>query len=236
MGRYFYSIVQKLIEHIYGIRKEDSKVFMFHQISDDKENWKDDGCSITSETFKKFIVGLRNLNVRFGTLDELSLDCKKIYITFDDVFSDAIENAIPFLIENNIPFCIFVSTNLIGKDQYISIEQLKTMALEPLCTIGFHTRNHILMRKTKKDILIHEMDKQCLETIVGGQVHYFAYPYGSLYAIPLNFIQIIAKDNYRFAFSTICISLNQKIVKKFSAFLPRINVNEKNAIKILDKI
>lgn len=235
MRRYFYSLIQKVIEHTYGIRKKDSKVFMFHQVSDDKRTWSDAGCSITCKMFKDFIRGLIKLNICFGSLDELVANGKKVYITFDDVYSDAVENAIPFLIENNIPFCIFISTDLIGKDKYISMEQLKAMAIEPLCTIGFHTRSHVFMRKMKKDSLPCEMDKQYLEKTLKRTLYYFAYPYGSLYAIPLRYIKKITMYNYKFAFSTIGISFNCRMAKMFSAFLPRINVNEKNATIILNK-
>ena len=50
---------------------------------------------------------------------------KKILITIDDAFSSFYEVAWPYLKEENIPFILFVSTETVGKNGYMTWNQIK---------------------------------------------------------------------------------------------------------------
>ena len=228
--RYFYSFWQKIIEMKYGIQTNDSKVFMFHQVTDDKNAWRDENCAITLTGFENFLERIKRQNVVIASIEKLEEDIRKkrIYITFDDVYEDAVCNAFPILIKEGIPFCIFVSTELMGQSDYITKEQLQMLAKEPLCTIGFHSKSHTLLRLLSKEESKREMDKQPLEAIIEKKIEYFAYPYGSYYAVARKDIQLINSETYKMAFSTIKISVNTRVLHDFEGFIPRININEKN--------
>ena len=104
----------------YGIQTNDSKVFMFHQVTDDKNAWRDENCAITLTGFENFLERIKRQNVEIASIERLeeNIRKKRIYITFDDVYEDAVCNAFPILIKEGIPFCIFVSTELIGQSEY----------------------------------------------------------------------------------------------------------------------
>ena len=72
------------------------------------------------------------------------------------------------------------------------------------------------------------MDKQPLEEKKKKKIEYFAYPYGSYYAVARKDIKLINSETYKMAFSTIKISVNTKVLHDFRGFIPRININEKN--------
>lgn len=230
LRRYYHSFCQKVTEHKYGINEKDSKVFVFHQVTDERIKWLDDDCAITLKGFQDFIVTIKQLGLSFGKIDDLdkNIKNKKIYITFDDIFEDAVENAFPILLKEGIPFCVFISTGLIGKEGYITTEQLKLLANEPLCTIGFHTQSHKMMRFLTNEALSEEIKKEPLENIISSQIKYFAYPFGSFYAVSEANKKKVIDEEYELVFSTLRISLNEITREKFDSFLPRININENN--------
>ena len=83
------------------------------------------------EIFKKQIQIINNNNFEFYNPKKFDLDFnepkldKKILITIDDAFSSFYENAWPFLKENKIPFILFVSTEPVGKNGYMTWRHIK---------------------------------------------------------------------------------------------------------------
>ena len=69
-------------------------------------------------------------------------DEKKILITIDDAFSSFYENAWPFLKRNKIPFILFVSTEPVGKNGYMTWKQIKEVEREEFAFIGNHSHSH----------------------------------------------------------------------------------------------
>lgn len=226
--RYFYSAIQKIIELCYIREHKSSRIYMFHQVNDDKTQWQSPDVCISEQGFKKFIGELVSKNTKFYSVSDLKKNKGGVCLTFDDVYADACENAFPFLIENRIPFCIFVALQYIGKKGYISKEQLQWLKNEPLCTIGYHTVHHKMMRDMKADEIQKEMDPTEMEQLLGKDCVYFAFPYGSLWACTKESVQLVSKMKYRMAFSTIAVPCTEYWWKKHRFFLPRINVNEEN--------
>ncbi len=60
-------------------------------------------------------------------------------ITFDDGFRDNLTVALPLLEKYNLPATVFVTADFIGKENYLSTEELQTLASHPLITIGSHS-------------------------------------------------------------------------------------------------
>jgi peptidoglycan/xylan/chitin deacetylase (PgdA/CDA1 family) len=236
--RYFYSGIQKIIEHHYR-NKMGVNIYMFHQVNDDKSRWKDHGVCITAEGFSQFIYTLKSKNCTFLSVDDLNLEIAKTdraaMITFDDVFEDAYHFAFPLLIENKIPFCVFVSEKLVDTEGYITSEELMELTKESLCTIGFHTKSHLLMRFLTTEQIESEVDCSSLENKIDKDIQYFAFPYGSVYACSQRSIDIIAKGKYLLSFSTIAVPCTPDAIMKHKNFLPRINVNEKNYKILLER-
>lgn len=235
--RYLYSFIQKVIErtqrNAVGLR-----IYMFHQINDDRTAWEDKGTSITKSGFETFINGLEDKGCKFLALDDLSVDNAEpgnVILTFDDIFQDAVKNAIPFLIKRNIPFCVFITENYINSGNFLTRESLQKLINEPLCTIGYHTKNHRLMRLLTLKKVREELECKNFEKLIGRNISLFAFPYGSIYACSYRSI-LEAKSKYIFAFSTISIPCSKKSVQKMPYFLPRINICEENYKKKLEEV
>lgn len=224
------SIEQKILElslkrHLnnYG------KVYMFHCV-DNQIQSHFFNLSISVDGFETFIQKLLKKGVRFGELN--SLDVKKTrkdsYITFDDIFSSAYYNAIPFLRKMQIPYTVFISSSLVGKESYIGEKELFELKQDKLCTIGAHSRGHKISCNLSAEELKEEISKQDFEKYLGSGVELYAHPYGSLYACPKSVVHAVGKEGYKLGFSTINGSLVPRYIKNNPYFLPRINVNESN--------
>lgn len=231
--RYLYSTIQKMIELGYKRCGKGCRIYMFHQVNDDRTLWQNPNMSISAQGFKKFVDMLRQKNEQIYSVECLELARKGVCITFDDVYADACENAIPYLLEQKIPFCIFVALSNIGKEGFITERQLQWLKDEPLCTIGFHTSIHPLMRKLEHDKVAEEINSIGLEKLIGRKCEVFAFPFGSLWACTYDSVQKVAHMDYKMAFSTIAIPCTDHWWDKHRFFLPRINVNEDNyAMKV----
>lgn len=233
--RYYYSALQKLCEKIHGHGSRGGKVFLFHQVNDDTDMWKDADCAISKKGFEEFIFGLCDEDVEFGFIDELMGTgyVSKVFLTFDDIYNDTVEYAMPILKEKGIPFCVFISDCYIGRDGYISEEQLAGLAREPLCTIGYHTKSHGIMRHMPEKEVMDEVKPDSLEAIIGRKINCFAYPYGSFYAVSKRNVRTVKEAGYGLAFSTVRMVMDDEIRRKYDGFLPRINVNESNYTKYI---
>lgn len=235
--RYLYSLIQKFIERV-GKNADGLRVYMLHQVNDNKKEWKDHGVSITKFGFEAFIEALQAKGCNFLSVDDLSIanaESNNVIITFDDIFQDAIDNAIPFLIERSIPFCVFISDNYIDSEDFLSSASLKAIADEPLCTIGYHTKNHRLMRSLTEMEVCEEIDCKEFEQLVNRSVPFFSFPYGSVYACTIKSIKK-AKSTYKYAFSTLSIPCSKWWLKKIPFFIPRINICEANYKQKLEEI
>jgi peptidoglycan/xylan/chitin deacetylase (PgdA/CDA1 family) len=229
--RLFFGAVQKSVE-ILNINKTTNNniILMFHQVTDGKII---DDYNKFSTLLADFISGIDILAEKYQFvspsefLDQYNFKTNMILITFDDGFRNIFEYAYPYLRSRNIPFTLFITTNYLNKDDYLTTNQLLELNSQSICTIGSHTLNHYLLSKLSITESLYEISesKKELERILDTEVIYFAYPYGSYYACNRKNIEHVKKSGYSAAFSTIKASFLGVFCKnKF--FIPRINCGE----------
>ena len=167
----------------------------YHRIADDHPNaW-----TLTNEVFQKQV---RWLQERFDivSLEEAQKrisseanDRPTVCITFDDGYADNCKTALPWLIEEKVPFTYFVtSNNTLTGDPFAhdvkngcplapnTAEQLRELA-DAGVEIGAHTRSHAdLGQITDEAGLFDEIvgSKRDLEQLLDKAVRYFAFPFG----------------------------------------------------------
>lgn len=147
---------------------------------------------------------------------------KKILVTIDDAFSSFYLNAWPYLKKNKIPFILFVSTEPVGKNGYMTWEQIKEIEKEDFAFIGNHSHSHDYLidfdfEDFKKDI---NLSIDIFSKKLGYNPIYFSYPFGEYSLKQKNFIK--QKFKYGFGQHSGVIDFNKDPFE-----LPRFPINEK---------
>ena len=238
--RYFYSAIQKWIEFSYR-KKKGVKIYMFHIVEENIQCVDDKTIAITKSGFEDFIESLILKGCTFLSLNQLNdlkddqIHDKQVVLTFDDIFECVINEGFPYLDRKGIPYAVFVCQNYVGGKYFLKESQLKELIGNPLCTVCFHTKNHCLMRGLPTYKMMEEIDCQEFNEKFGIQIKFFAFPYGSIYAVTRG-SKKIACEKYQLVFSTICSEWSVEFKKKHGNYIPRINVNEFNYKNFLAKI
>jgi len=105
---------------------------------------------------------------------------KTISITFDDGLKNNFTCAYPILKKYNFPATIFVITNIIGTEGYVSWDDIKEMDKNNI-TIGSHTNLHLWLPDLNDEKLKEELvnSKEILEKNLGKKIDFLAYPLGA---------------------------------------------------------
>ena len=106
---------------------------------------------------------------------------RSVVITIDDAYSSVYNYAWPIFKKHNLPFTLFVSTDVIDNKTpgYMNWEQIRTLRDHGV-TIGSQTKSHPHMFKLSKEKIIEELsisNKRFIDEI-GSSPKFFAYPYG----------------------------------------------------------
>ena len=223
MIRELYSLRQKIAENrrnshcVQGV-----PIFMIHHVNNNSAEGEKNLTIRTSE-FETFIDVLEKRGFYFIKPIQLEnyLEIKACMITFDDMYKDAMENAIPYLEKKRIPYVCFISQGFIDEVGYVDKNDLERLNTSQLCTIGAHSLHHKLFRFLTKKQKEEELSKREHEHLLGCKIKDFAFPYGSFYACDRE-SKLLAKKEYQRVYST----LNYCVTEKDSVeFLPRVNLN-----------
>ena len=155
---------------------------MYHRFNEDKYP----STNIQMEIFKKQIKLIKENNYKFYNLKKFDLEYhrpkseKKILISIDDAFSSFYENAWPYLKEKKIPFILFVSTKPVGKNGYMTWDQIKEVEKEDFAFIGNHSHSHDYLINYDFEIFKEDIDKSIsiFEDKLGYNPEFFSYPFG----------------------------------------------------------
>ena len=181
---------------------------------------------------KIFIEHLKEINksgieiISFSKFDKIintNIDNNYILLTIDDAFESFYLNAWPILRNENIPFILFVSTREIGKNGYMTWEQIRKLAKSGLVTIGNHSHSHEYLIDWKDEEI--ESDLKTSIKIFKKELGYdpviFSYPFGEY---STSFKKIIKNLNFKYAFGQ-----HSGVIDSTKDFLelPRFPINEK---------
>ena len=195
-----------------------SAILIFHHITDNPSVCKS-GCKLPYDKFTGMLEYFDNYAALTEVVKKPSERC--IAVTFDDGLYDVYETAYPFLKERNIPFTVFIATDFLDTDGYITTENLKELAADGLVTIGSHGVTHKNLNSLSADEQKSELaeSKRIIEDIIGKPVNTFAFSHGQY-----NKDTIKQMNNYDYGFSTRQLPLNF-ITGINRKVLPRFNVD-----------
>lgn len=225
LPRQFYSLRQKINERIpHG--PAVSTVYMLHEVYADGEAPADAACAVSLSRFTAWLDRLPADQV--GTPEQLN-EQGAVLLTFDDMFASAYRYALPELRRRKLSYTVFIAPGLLGRKNYITEDELRTLAADPLCTVGAHTMRHEMLRFQKASAVRGELSgsKAYLEAALSREILNFAYPYGSVYACSRANIEQVQACGFRRGFSTLSRSVTASDLRE-PWFLPRRNINDTN--------
>ena len=197
---------------------------MYHRFNENKYP----STNIQMNVFKKQIKIIKNLKYDFYDPKELEKNFylpkieKKILITIDDAFSSFYEFAWPYLKEENIPFILFVSTKTVGKNGYMTWDQIKEIEKETIVYIGNHSHTHDFLVDLRNEDFISDIDNasKSFNENLGYNPIFFSYPFGEYSLLIKKYIS----KNFKFSFGQHSGVIDNN---KDRYELPRFPINEK---------
>ena len=207
----------------YYSKDEGILSIMYHRFNESKYP----STNIQMNIFDEHIKLIKYSNLDFYNPINLEKDFnqpkkqKKILITIDDAFKSFYTEAWPYLKKNKIPFILFVSTEPVGKNGYMTWDQIREIEKEDFVTIGHHSHTHDYLIDVTNEIFIADIKKadQIFLTEIGYVPNLFSYPFGEY----SKFMKEYISKNFSFAFGqhSGVIDINKE---KFE--LPRFPINE----------
>lgn len=174
-------------------------IFMYHFILDDYGDYPDTENFLKPETLEEqlqYITENGYETIFIDEMDDLYKYKKPVALTFDDCFVYFYDNAFPLLKKYNQKATIFIITDYINGENYLTEEQLKEIADSGLVKIESHTKTHgYLDQMTYEEQVAEAVEsKERLESITGQEVTVYCYPSGRYNDDTLDII----KDYYDF--------------------------------------
>ena len=197
---------------------------MYHRFDENKYP----STNIQMDVFKQQIKIIKDLKYNFYDPRDLEKNFhtkkteKKILITIDDAFSSFYKVAWPYLKDKKIPFILFVSTEAVGKNGYMTWNQIKDLEKEATVYIGNHSHTHSYLVDLKNKDLIDDIETASVifNEKLGYNPIFFSYPFGE----SSNFIKEHIAKNFKFSFGQHSGVID---VNKDPHNLPRFPINEK---------
>ena len=197
---------------------------MYHRFDENKYP----STNIQMNIFKEQISIIKNLNYKFYDPKNLENDYsinkkeKKILITIDDAFTSFYKVAWPYLKNEKIPFILFVSTEAVGKNGYMTWKQIKEIEKEPFAFIGNHSHSHDYMVDFNETDFLNDINTASLffNKNLGYNPIFFSYPFGEYSSAIKKYIS----KNFKFAFGQHSGVID---INKDPFELPRFPINEK---------
>ena len=188
--------------------------------------------SIRMEQFKSHLLELRRKRYNIIPITEIiqktnnreKLPDFTIGLSIDDAYSSVYEKAWPLLREANIPFTLFISTDVVDRQAtgYMSWDQIRELESSGV-TIGSQTKSHKHLPLISIEDAKQEIDKANvrIKREIGLRPDLFAYPYGEYNS---SVRELIIDRGFKAAFTQSSGALHS-YSDKFS--LPRFALNER---------
>ena len=198
---------------------------MYHRFEENKYP----STNIKNEVFLKHLEEIKHQNIEFinfklfEKIIHKNLEKNYLLLTIDDAYQSFYLNAWPVLKEKKIPFVLFVSTREVGKNGYMTWEQIKDISSYKFVTIGNHSHSHDYLIDWNDQEIINDLETsiKIFKNELGYSPKIFSYPFGEYSS---NLKKIVTDLNFKFAFGQ-----HSGVIDPTKDFLelPRFPINEK---------
>jgi len=159
-------------------------IIMYHHVANVEKRRSDTVSPQNFERHMQFLADHQYEVISFSKLIEgmkkgKQFSRKTIVLTFDDGYRNNYENAFPILKKYGFPAIIFMVSDWMGAEGFLTLDQLKEMQTQGI-EIGAHSKTHAYLPDLSYDEQKLQIggSKKDLEKKLKESVFYFAYPVG----------------------------------------------------------
>lgn len=161
-------------------------ILMYHRIDENAALTK---LSVSPPSFARQMDFLFRHNYNVVSLEKAvrliksgKIPYKTLAITFDDGYENNFTHAYRVLKQYDFPATIFVITDSVGKENFLSWTQMKTVLNTSRINIGSHTRTHAWLPGLDEEELRKEIigSKRILEEKLQQEIKFICYPLGGV--------------------------------------------------------
>lgn len=186
--------------------------------------------SVSPENFAEQMAYLKSAGYESMTFDDLragKIPDKPVIITFDDGYEDAYQNAFPALKENGMTGVFYVITGFVGRDLYLTWNQITEMS-EAGMVFGSHTVNHpdLTSPNLSQATITQELSlsKKALEQRLDKTINDFCYPSGKATTTTVDYVY---DAGYKTATSTQITVVQEG---NYLLWLPRLRIKNDSSL------
>lgn len=153
---------------------------------------------------------------------------KAVILTFDDGYADNFFYAYPLLLEHGLRGTFFIVSGLVGREDYMTWEQIAQMADRGM-ELGAHSDSHVDLRLWDTDRVVFEVlrPKEAIQNATGQEVRFFSYPSGRYEERTQ---RIVASAGYWGAVTT----EHGALISRENLFsMPRLRVRDSTSVAVL---
>lgn len=162
----------------------DMPILMYHHIRAYNDQSDKIGYNLSVDPAKfasqlDMILSLGYATVSFNDIASSSFPAKPIILTFDDGYDNFYTNAYPALKARNMKAVVYIITNKLNADGYLTESQIADMIQNGI-EVGSHTFSHPDLTTVSEEKAATELSesKSRLETLIGQSINSLCYPLG----------------------------------------------------------
>ena len=182
------------------VGQNEPVVLMYHLIMEEPFN-SAEGLFVRPSDFAAQLdeIVASGADTLFADEYRLTVD-PSVIITFDDGYEDNYTTAYPMLKERGLKATIFLITDLIDTEGYLTRGQIREMAESGLIRFGCHTKSHLNLAEQPQEIIRRQLDisKLLIKDLVGYEPRALAYPTGGYNDLAVR----MAAERFDFAYTT----------------------------------
>jgi len=166
-------------------------ILMYHHVMEAKqaEAIGATNLNVPPEKFREQMDYLLQKGYQVISLEEMyeglknkEIPVKPIVLTFDDGYRDFYDYVYPILREKNLKATVFIISQFVGGERYLTWSQIQEMSKSGLVSVGNHTLNHPYLTSLRIEEIRNQIisANNIISEKVGQRIRFFAYPYGAV--------------------------------------------------------
>ena len=181
---------------------EGFAILEYHQVTDEAVDPDFERYNVPPDEFSAQLDFLQANGYTTITLQDFmravhgktTLPPKPIVLTFDDGYKDNYTEMLPILEAHGMTAVVYVITNELGKENYLSLDELKDMQRRGI-EIGSHTADHLPLTEMTEDEQLYQIQasKRFLEWSGLATIYSLSYPNG---AFTDELTEILRREEY----------------------------------------